>query len=229
MLNRGHCEFGWSIEREWHGPIALSGEATNGIPEWRFSGRSGLDVTGAPQGAILVGAVSGERLVVANDIAGAIRKWFGDHSFVNVELREQLCPPSDPQDDYNVTHEMVFEPTASNVMRLEIWLTDDGFSAVGLERKSRIAKRLGTSVRRDGFAVGNEPCALSISEIISILELVFSWTDRNFGDEDSLFRDSDKSRFAGFLAKGLQGNQCLAWLGSYKPSVLEHVIRFDSW
>ena len=89
-----------------------------------------------------------------------------------MSLRENVGLEADPQDDYHVIYEAVFEPTSVDQMQVEIWLEADGYLAVGLERRTRVRERLGLGGSDAGFATGHEPGGLSLQGMFGLLDLV---------------------------------------------------------
>lgn len=71
-------------------------------------------------------------------------------------------------DDYQVVLEAVFQPDDLDRARLELWLTPDGYVAVGVETRERVALRLGLRPGwryKRAFADGFEPREVSIEEL----------------------------------------------------------------
>lgn len=75
----------------------------------------------------------------------------------SIELKESYNPRSDPNDDYQVIYEAIFQPATLDRARIEFWVTDSGHVAVGIETYERIVERLGLRAIRHGFAAGHEP------------------------------------------------------------------------
>ena len=54
---------------------------------------------------------------------------FSDKNDPSIILSEKVNPAVDPQEDYAVVYEAVFEAASVDQMRIEIWVTDDGHVA----------------------------------------------------------------------------------------------------
>lgn len=76
------------------------------------------------------------------------------------------------QGDYVVSYEVIFEPVSIKHMRLEIWLTNRGEVAIGLETQERVAQRIGCRVVRHGFASGHEPREVTADGLHTLLAAV---------------------------------------------------------
>ena len=75
--------------------------------------------------------------VSAESLSTSLRAWLDGLSVDSVSLRENLDLEANPQDDYHVIYEAVFEPASVDQMQVEIGLEADGYLAVGLERRTR--------------------------------------------------------------------------------------------
>ena len=97
----------------------------------------------------------------AGQLHSAFRDWYrqrlGDAGVAFTEIND---PPVDPDDSYYVVYEVRFEPIDLDKARLEIWLTDSGQVAVGIETRERIARRLMVRTLRSGFVGGHEPTTM---------------------------------------------------------------------
>lgn len=107
-----------------------------------------------------------------NDFHSALDAWFAKCGATRVSFVPVFNPPVDPRDDYLVVYEAKFEPESLDRARLELWLTDDGYIAVGLETRERIAMRLGTRTLTKGFASGHEPGPVSQEAVLRLLDYV---------------------------------------------------------
>ncbi|WP_253712007.1 hypothetical protein [Bradyrhizobium sp. WD16] len=85
-----------------------------------------------------------------------------------IRFAESSNAPLGSGDDYRVVYEAVFEPDDLDKIRIEIWLTDTGHTAVWLEKCSRVSKRLAKKFSRGGAVAGHEPIAMS-SETLNLL------------------------------------------------------------
>jgi hypothetical protein len=80
-----------------------------------------------------------------------------DLSQHGIQFKETYTSEFDPNDDYRVIYEALFEPMMLDKARIEFWLTDLGHVAVGIETYGRVVQRLeGKGIRR-GFVGGHEP------------------------------------------------------------------------
>jgi hypothetical protein len=86
-----------------------------------------------------------------------------------IVFHEVFPSASGTGEDYNVVYEGVLEPKALTKVRVEVWVTDVGRTAIGLETRMRISKRLGLRNWRRGFAAGHEPRALSPQSLRAFL------------------------------------------------------------
>jgi hypothetical protein len=104
-------------------------------------------------------------------LRAALADWYRNSGASDqVAFREVTAPPDDPDDDYLVVYEAVFEPSSLEMARVDVWLTDDGYVAIGLEKRGRIAKRLGVKGNPIRFAAGHEPAAVSLPDLLSLLD-----------------------------------------------------------
>jgi hypothetical protein len=107
------------------------------------------------------------------ELATLIANWLQRRSVSQcVQLRERVSPPHDAQDDYTVVYDAVLEPWSEDRLRMEIWLTDAGLVAVGIETRRRVARRLGIRTLRQGFAGGHEPQPVNASALRVLLDAV---------------------------------------------------------
>ena len=107
------------------------------------------------------------------EIEAAILRWrSGRPRWLDVEFREAHSPGRGRGDDYNVSYEAVFEPTALDKARLELWVTDTGYTAVGFESYDRLIQRLKVRCLRRGFVAGHEPRLVGPSAVSGILDAV---------------------------------------------------------
>lgn len=98
--------------------------------------------------------------------------WFKQRQPATVQFIESTKPQEDPDSRYTVVYEAVFEPSTLDRFRAEIWATTDGEIAVGLEKRNRIAKRLGVKNWQEGFAAGHEPYQVTQEGLLALLTLV---------------------------------------------------------
>lgn len=97
--------------------------------------------------------------------------WYKQREPTTVQFIENTKPQEDPDSRYTVVYEAVFEPSTLDRFRVELWATTDGEIAVGLEKRNRIAKRLGVENRQEGFAAGHEPYQVTQEGLIALLTL----------------------------------------------------------
>jgi hypothetical protein len=88
------------------------------------------------------------------------------------ELSQPRIPEQDPADDYQVVYVARIEPRTLAELAVELWLTDEGRVALGLDRRRRVAQRLGLKSRSPAFAGGHEPRTMPESAVAAILEAV---------------------------------------------------------
>jgi hypothetical protein len=93
-------------------------------------------------------------------------------SLTDVSFRERRDPPIGVGDDYRVAYELAIEPTVLDKARVELWLTDSGHVAVGVESYERVAQRLNVKMFRQGFAAGHEPRVVPPAGLGRLLALV---------------------------------------------------------
>jgi hypothetical protein len=106
-----------------------------------------------------------------DQVRTALTNWFRNvGASGQVAFREASDPPADPYDDYVVVYKATFEPVDLEMARMEIWQTAKGNVALGLEKRDRIAKRLGVKGTQTGFAAGHEPRAVSVPDLLSLLD-----------------------------------------------------------
>jgi hypothetical protein len=98
-----------------------------------------------------------EKPVTVDDLKSIVGMRATDLLSFGLEFKESFSPEFDPSNDYRVVYEAVFEPTALDKARIEFWVTDSGYVAVGIETYKRIVRRLELRAIRHGFAVGHEP------------------------------------------------------------------------
>jgi hypothetical protein len=100
----------------------------------------------------------------ADDIRSVFADWKAQELLAaRIKLKESSDPISDPNDNYHVTYSATFEPDMLDKARIEIWVTDTGHVAVGIETYDRIVRRLGLRTIRHGFTSGHEPRAVSLA------------------------------------------------------------------
>jgi hypothetical protein len=90
-----------------------------------------------------------------------------------IDFKENLNPSFETADDYRVIYEVIYEPKSLDKARLELWLSEEGGVAVGVEHTSRVFRRLADrNVGRCGFIAGHEPGTVKIEAIKSVLDMV---------------------------------------------------------
>jgi hypothetical protein len=113
-----------------------------------------------------------EKHVLQDLLKSFLQEW-AEATASAIGLQEDLAPTNDPNDSYVLSYRAVIEPTALDRCRVEIWLTDTGHVAVGLEKWQRLASRLGlTTSKGVRFAAGHEPGIVSDAALLALLEVV---------------------------------------------------------
>jgi len=175
------------------------------------------------------------QLINIESIRKELSEWFKYKSFQTVNFCESVNPANDPNDDYIVTYEAVFEPQSIGQLRLELWVTNDGFISVGLETRDRVSSRLKISNSRDGFAAGFEPCELPKKDLLSILNMVslgeigiFAWTIPiiGLGSTYAVISSSKRSLL------NRQGERSFYWLKNSKVRKfikLANILKYRAW
>lgn len=114
--------------------------------------------------------------VVGNGMQGSIpqrlREWFKLGAFQAVELIEDESPANSEIDDYFVAYTAEFRTSNLEQASLEVWITTEGTIGVGLEKRNRIANRVGVRTLTHGFAAGFEPCEKNVARLFAFLEIV---------------------------------------------------------
>lgn len=106
------------------------------------------------------------------EIIKQIESWFSRRNPVHVKLIRNDQPPRDPNDDYRVVFEIVFQPEDCRRARIELWLTDVGYIGLGIEQRRRVARALGLKSTSPRFAGGFEPMDVPYQAIEKFLDLV---------------------------------------------------------
>lgn len=163
-----------------------------------------------------------------------LAEWFDGNSQGSVAFTEKLDVSNDPHDDYLVVYEAVFEPIALDQMRVEVWVTDDGYTAVFLENFDRIARRLGMGNRPAGSSAGHEPMAVSEGALMAIFDAVAAG-EIAIRARPLLFGLGSRQAFASReLRESLAqyGYPHLDWLAVDPPSRFfwpTHLLQYRSW
>ena len=127
-------------------------------------------------GPLLLPPVENETMRTESSVASSIRSgltsWWEKGAYPAVELQHSSPPVTDRYADYQIAHAFVFEPAGLNHLRVEIWITDVGYVAIGLETRERLAKRLQVKNWRHSFATGHEPVTVGRECLCAILDAV---------------------------------------------------------
>ncbi len=99
-------------------------------------------------------------------------EWFDSKQAINVKFARDIHPCIDDQDDYEIVYEACFESNQLDKAAVEVWVTSDGYIAIGFERWGRIAGRLGAKSNKKRFAAGHEPIEMAEQELISLLDII---------------------------------------------------------
>lgn len=105
-------------------------------------------------------------------IRALIADWFRQRAPGSVRLTHVDRPKPDHHASYTVVYEAIFEPVSLYMARLEIWVTQDGQWAIGLETFDRLARRLSVGCRRSGFAAGHEPIGGAGESLLKLMDVV---------------------------------------------------------
>lgn len=105
-------------------------------------------------------------------IQDVLLEWFRGRHATSVQFVENTKPESEPNEDYTLAYEAAFEPSTLDRTRIEIWVATDGEIGIGIEKRDRIATRLGVKNRQKGFAAGHEPGPVTEQALLSLLTLV---------------------------------------------------------
>jgi hypothetical protein len=109
----------------------------------------------------------------AHTLHFSVVAWLSKNTLAShVDFRSDFAPPHDPQDDYRVVYEAALTPRRNAAAQIEIWLTDTGYIAVGIESRERLAGRLELRNFRRGFAAGHEPHRVNQEQIETVLGLL---------------------------------------------------------
>jgi hypothetical protein len=66
----------------------------------------------------------------------------------------------------------VVEPEQLDRARLELWVTDKGSLAVGIEKRGRIAERIGARTQSSGFIGGHEPKVVPVAMLEALVNAI---------------------------------------------------------
>lgn len=100
-----------------------------------------------------------------------LRDWLKESEHGGIACRENLSPHNEPAADYEVVYEALFEPEPLDQVRVEFWVTADAHVAVGLERWSRVARRLGIKSSSRRFVAGHDFVRITEAKLETILSL----------------------------------------------------------
>ena len=99
----------------------------------------------------------------------------GRSSMGYAALIEDLAPVNDKYADYHVAYKAVITPQRLDQARLELWVTDAAHLAVGIEKRVRIAERLGVRTGSSfPFIAGHEPRVVPVVVLEKLVEAVGS-------------------------------------------------------
>ena len=106
------------------------------------------------------------------NIGQFLGRWFATRRTAGITFRETSTPIHDPNAEYEVVYEAIFEPNALDQLRLEIWATAQGDLAIGLETRERVARRLRGKYQSKRFVAGHEPVSIPESGLLKLLDVV---------------------------------------------------------
>lgn len=124
------------------------------------------------QREILVAARSDLLPLTPERVQQVLTEWFSRSHPTTVHFKEVTEPAPDPNADYLVVYEAIFEPSSLDQARVELWVTKEGNVALGFERQKRIAERLGVKSKSNRFVAGHEPRRMFESDLLKILDLI---------------------------------------------------------
>lgn len=160
-----------------------------------------------------------------------LSEWFKQRNPDAVQFIENTTPQADPDSRYTVVYEAVFEPSTPDRCRVELWFTTDGQVGLGLEKRHRIASRLGIKNRQEGFAAGHEPRQVTEEGLLALLALVANgevaiavtsfpmW---------GLYKAKAVVKLSSFQALSSKGYDCDRWLG-IADEFQARDLRFKAW
>ena len=110
-------------------------------------------------------------MIKANEIGQRIEDWFKLRAFTSVNFLRNENPKNDPDDDYVVVEDICISSPNLALSSVEVSITREGHIGIGVERRERIASRLGLNLKSPRFAGGFEPLAVPEAVIHKILDL----------------------------------------------------------
>lgn len=118
-----------------------------------------------------------ESVTSPEDVKQSIAAYMRGKSFSHVSFHENQNPFHDSKlEDYRVVYEMEMLPQNLTQPYFKLLLYENGMCDIGVEMRSRIAKRVGTFLLtgRSAFAVGREMITFSGHEIYILLNIIGS-------------------------------------------------------
>ena len=111
--------------------------------------------------------------MLLEDLRAILARWSGeDLAAASISFQETTSRQFDANDDYQVVYKARFEPARLDRARIEIWATDTGHVAVGVETFGRVIQQLELRAMRSGFVGGNEPRNVSKDGLKRLLDTV---------------------------------------------------------
>ncbi len=108
----------------------------------------------------------------ASEIGLRIEDWFKSKTFTSVKLTRNQNPKNDPNDAYVVKEDISIYSPSLERGTIEVSITLEGHVGIGIDKRERIASRLGLKSKSPRYAGGFEPQALPEAVIYKILDLV---------------------------------------------------------
>jgi len=164
-----------------------------------------------------------------------VTSWWENGAYPAVKLRYSNPPVIDPYADYQVAHEFVFEPVSLNHLRVEIWITADGYVAIGLETRERIAARLRVMAWRRTpryvFAAGHEPRTVGSECLWAFLDAVADGRVAIAARTVFYCLGKTKAVASASILKSLSESGCekLSWIKVPEDLLWMRIVEFRRW
>jgi hypothetical protein len=110
--------------------------------------------------------------IAVEELTESLQQWFSSKNAIAVDFRHAATGEASSGEDYRIIHEYSFSPKSERKALIEVWLTDVGSVAVGVERWSRIALRSSLRSHSKRFVAGFEPKSLDIKTVLQMCDLI---------------------------------------------------------